>query len=174
MNIRNIFKRKLNTTEEGSPEACPSKELFVEQNYHAEEKNREKDSAVEHFLKMNHFDAGLHAGYHLHCHDGLKEYLERLRSSFREAVDAAINNSQKELLKLEIARVQFGDMLETQRQCLDMTIDHHKNIIEESRMQKVLSVDNEGWISSAVSQFKLGFQKGMMDYFTEKEFFINL
>lgn len=167
--FKNIFGKRAGQQELLIP--APSQKLFVETEPPTVGSENKQEKAIAIFLDENHFAAGLYAGYHLHCHDGLKIHLGQLRARFREAVDALTGGLEKLVIEKEMIQIQIGDMMPSQKQCLDVSIDQDKKTIEEAKFQKVLSIDDEGWISSAVSSFKLGYQKGMMDYFNEKDFF---
>lgn len=167
--FNNIFGKKTSPQEQFQP--VPSQSLFIETEAPVPVSEKKREDAITLFLEENHFAAGLYAGYNLHCHDGLKIHLGQLRARFREAVDSLTGSLEKLVIEKEMIQIQIGDMMPSQKQCLDVSIDLDKKTIEEAKFQKVLSIDDEGWISSAVNSFKLGYQKGMMDYFNEKDFF---
>lgn len=150
----------------------PEKDLFIEtKSPNNEQPPAKKESAVRQFLNKNHFLDGLAAGYEMHCHDGLTIYVKELRAKFRDAVDIVLAGFQQELANKQIILMQIGEMLPSQKQCLEVSIKQLQDLIEESKLQKVLSVDGEGWISSALDAFEKGYQKGMVDYLNEKDFF---
>jgi hypothetical protein len=171
--FKNLFQKK---DGQQQPETViPTQELFIDNEApRSFETEKKLGSPIFTFLDENHFSAGLFAGYHLHCHDGLKSHLSQLRARFREAVDSLIGSLENQLTEKEMMSIQIGDMMPSQKQCLLVSLDLTKKQIEEAKLQKVLSIDDEGWISSAVNSFKLGFQKGMMDHFNEKDFFKEL
>jgi hypothetical protein len=170
--FKKIFQKKIDAQQEIGK--IPDATLFLESEPPEEKNGHELPSEVTAFLNENHFSAGLSAGYQLHCHDGLLFHLIDMRTRFRRCADYQIVDLQNQIFDKEMIGIQLGDLLPSQKHCLELSLDRNRQQIEEVKKQKELSVDDEGWISGAVSSFKLGFQKGMIDYFNEKEFFKSL
>lgn len=149
----------------------PEKELFIDMKEPEENlKPAREESEIRKFLSKNHFLEGLAAGYEMHCHDGLQIHLKVLRSNFRDAVDRVLAGLNEELKDKQIVLTQIGSLLPSQKDCLEITIKSVQGMIEEAKLQKVLSVDDEGWISSAITAFEKGYHKGMLDYLNETNF----
>jgi hypothetical protein len=164
----------MNTSTNPIPETIqgPPASLFVDLVPPTQELNIKKvqTNEVRDFLNKNHFLNGRSMGYQLHCHDGLDDYLSAIRTEFREAADQLIAHLSHELLQCKMTLNEMGDMLPSLRQNLQLSIEQIQNNIEEVRLQKVLSADDEGWVASAVRAFTRGYKQGLHDYMSEKDF----
>lgn len=149
----------------------PEKNLFIDSTPpQGKDAKSNTDNAVRHFLNQDHHSAGLIAGYNMHCHDGLILHLKGLRSCFREAIDSFLAGIKKEISEKEILLAQLGDMLPSQKLSLEICLKQIQGIMEEATLQKALSIDDEGWVGTAINSFEMGFRRGLLDYMNENDF----
>jgi hypothetical protein len=151
--------------------SMPSETLFVEQQppvFYAEKPIEVKP--IRDFLNQNFNSQGRKAGYEFHNMEYMNMHIQDLRSRFRSACDAHIQVLENDLMEVKTLHIQIGDALPSEQAILQLRIDKIKSNMEEIRLQKVLSVDNEGFISEAVQAYITGFHQGFSDYVAEVKF----
>ena len=153
-------------------EYVPSHELFVDSTppSRTSPELAKSEKPVKAFLDCNHEHQGRVAGYESHAHDMLPMYKAELQTSFRAALERMIQLAEIDLLGIRTQVNEVGDAIPSMKQNLELRIQLLQSNIDEMRMQKILSVDDEGWIALAVQSFTKGFRLGMQDYFQENNF----
>lgn len=155
-----------------SNEAIPSQDIFADYkppiSYNPNDIKLEKPVKV--FLDHNYEQKGRVAGFESHAHDMLPIYKAELQSSFRASLELMIQLTEIDLLGIRTQLNEVGDAIPSIKQNLELRIQLIQSNIEEMRMQKILSVDDEGWIAPVIQSFTKGFRLGMFDYFQEKSF----
>jgi len=153
-------------------EFIPSQDLFAEYSSPASSQAQvvKSEKPVKEFLDRNYEQQGRMAGYECHAHDMMPIYLSEIRTSFRLASDRMIQLAEIDLLGLRTQKNEIGESILSMKQSLELRINFLQSNIEEMRMQKILSVDDEGLLAPAVHSFTKGYRLGMQDYFQEKNF----
>jgi hypothetical protein len=102
------------------------------------------EKPVKVFLDRNHEHQGRMAGYESHAHDMLPIYKAELQASFRASLERMIELAEIDLLEIRTQVIEVGDAIPSVRQKLELRVQMLQSNIEEMRMQKILSVDDEG------------------------------
>lgn len=154
-------------------EYVPPHELFVDSTPPSRTSLEfaKSEKPVKVFLDRNYEHLGRVAGYESHTHDMLPVYKAELQTSFRAALERMIQLAEIDLLAIRTQVNEVGDAIMSIKQNLDLRIQLLQNNIEEMHMQKILSVDDEGWIAPAVQSFTKGYRLGMQDFLQEKNFY---
>jgi hypothetical protein len=156
-------------------DAIPSQDLFADYtppNY--QKKNLQEiksEKPVKEFLDRNHEAKGRMAGFECHTHDMLSIYLKDMRTEFRYSLDRMIQLAEMELLDLHSRKIEVGEDVPSMREKLDLQINQMARTIDEMRLNKELSVEDEGLIASPIQSFTKGYRLGMQDYFEQKSHF---
>lgn len=150
----------------------PSMDLFADFNSPNNDISDDKkpEKPVKEFLDRDFENQGRRAGYEYHVHDMLPIFLSDIRSSFRASLERMIQIVELDLLGIQTQKNELGDAIPSMCENLKLRIKLLESNIEEMRMQKILSVDDEGWISPTIQAFTIGYRLGMHDYFQEKSF----
>jgi hypothetical protein len=149
----------------------PSEALFTDMNApHAEDSNRKEVKPIGEFLSSDFKHEGRMAGYEHHNLQYLSIGIQELRARFRGACDKHIQVLENDLIEVKTLFIQVGDALPSEQQILQLRIDKINSNVEEIRLQKMLSVENEGFISEAVQSYTHGFHQGLRDYVNESKF----
>lgn len=125
---------------------------------------------IEAFMDQNFEWQGYNDGYSYPDTEYLENKLKLIKSDFRFAVDKYLDAKRTELgeLKLHVIKTAgISQMLEAQ---LNEKMKQLEVNIHELDMQKILSIENEGIVSSAAHAYRLGFIKGVEKYQQEKLF----
>jgi hypothetical protein len=132
-----------------------------------------KSTALDQFLEQNYESMGYKDGYAYPENEYLENKIKLMKAEFKFAVDKHLDSLRSEVAELKIHIIKthgISDRLEAQ---LNEKVKHHEMNIHELDMQKILSTDDEGFISSTVYAYRLGFIKGVEKYQQEKLFIGN-
>ncbi|RZJ87824.1 MAG: hypothetical protein EOO20_15175 [Chryseobacterium sp.] len=134
---------------------------------------QESHGHTRRFLDKDHFSEGCVQGYKLHCQDGLDMYTQMLKTQFCLCIDYDIAATGNDLLEEKVSHVELGELLPGLSKTLELRMEHNKGMIEEMKLQKMLSIDSEGWFSTVALTFKSGFNQGLIDFLTENKILTN-
>jgi hypothetical protein len=149
----------------------PSEALFTEQQPPVDDvDSQEEHKPLRDFLSENFAFQGRRAGYEHHNLEYMHMHIQDLRARFRSACDRHIQVLENDLIAVKTLHIQLGDALPSELAILQLRIDKINSNMEEIRLQKVLSVENEGLISEAVQAYTIGFHQGLKDYVSEVKF----
>jgi hypothetical protein len=177
MSIFNFFRRKdsekniseTNTQETNSLIKEVNQNLFAD-NEEPEATNDDQIqlSPNEEFLNQNFEVVGYNDGYFYPDNEYFENKMKLIRADFRLAIDKSIDVKRIEVgeLKLHIIKTKgISFKLESQ------LIEREKLLeacIHELDTQKILSIENEGIIASAIHSYRIGFIKGIERFQQEK------
>lgn len=181
MSFLNIFRRNNQVVNHEidtiQPVVNMSTEKIVDRNLFVDDEAPELKTPVkklinhiESFMEQNFEWQGYNDGYSYPGTEYLENKLRLIKADFRFAVDKYLDAKRAELseFKLHVIRTKgISDRLEAQ---LNEKIKFLEINIHELDMQKILSIENEGTIASAVHGYRLGFIKGVEKFQQEKLF----
>jgi hypothetical protein len=182
MSFFNLFRRNANlvinqeaTTEK--PLNIAESARMVDQSLFVDEQAPEikipvkkQVNHIETFMDQNFEWQGCNDGYSYPESEYLENKLKLIKADFRFAVDKYLDAKRSELgeLRLHVIRTAgISDRLEAQ---LNEKIKFLEINIHELDMQKILAVEDEGIVASAVHAYRLGFIKGVEKFQQEKLF----
>jgi len=178
MSLFNFFHRSkqslINQVIDATPEESVitvDRQLFVDEEA-PELKNPAKRTAnpIEVFLDQNFEWQGYNDGY---CHpetDYLVNKLKILRSEFRLAVDKCMDARRTEVGDLKLHQIQTNGISPRLEAQLNEKVSQVEVTIHELDIQKILSAEDEGMVSTAIHSYRLGFIRGLERYQQEKLF----
>lgn len=178
MSLFNFFRRPKNAvnnpvtdTNVAEPVIQVDRALFVDDQA-PELKNPVKKASnpIEVFLDQNFEWEGYNDGYGHPETDYLDNKLSQIRSEFRLAVDKCMDARRNDLGALKLHLIDVEDISGRLEAKLREKIKQLEVTIHELDTQKILSVENEGIVSTAISAYRLGFVKGLERYQQEKFF----
>ena len=129
-----------------------------------------KPTALDQFLDQNYESIGNKDGYSYPENEYLENKIKLMKADFKFAVDKRLANLRSEVVELKIHIIKTHGISERLEAQLNEKVKQHELNIHELDMQKILSTDDEGFISSAVYAYRLGFIKGVEKYHQEKLF----
>jgi hypothetical protein len=141
------------------------KELFIESNP-PEPKQivDQRESKIAQFLNRNFRSMGTMDGFEYHSQDTLLHGKKKIRTEFLLIIDQEIDTLRQKRLKLKTLVISVLGISNDTRQNLELAIDEVDKSIDLLEKQKVLSVDDEGWVMNAIYNYHLGFIQGLNDY----------
>lgn len=156
-------------TNAGSKQVDPA--LFVDEKEPEPTQGASKPvNHIEVFLNQNFEWQGYNDGYSYPETEYLEIKLKQMKADFRLAVDKCLDIKRSEVgeLRMHIIKTAgISDRLESQ---LSEKAKQLEVNIHELDMQKILSIEDEGIVSSAVHAYRLGFIKGVEKFQQEKLF----
>lgn len=131
---------------------------------------QKQDSHIQVFLGQNFDWQGYNDGY---CHpdtDFMNDRLRLIKADFRLAVDKSMELQRNAVGDLKLHAIRTAGISERLELQVQEKIKQLEIVIHELDMQKILSVENEGMIASAVYAYRLGFIRGLNKLQDEKFF----
>lgn len=129
-----------------------------------------QDNHIQKFLEQNFDWIGYNDGYSHPQTDYMNDKLRLLRAQFRLAVDKTMEVQRIAMGDLKMHAIKTAGISERLELQVNEKIKQLEIVIHELDMQKILSVENEGMIASAVYEYKLGFVRGLGKLQEEKFF----
>jgi hypothetical protein len=142
--------------------STPDKNLFVDSA--APSIELEPVSKISSFLGRNFYSMGLRHGYDFHSSENSTLGKRKIGAEFRYVLDQEIQDRENKLLRLENSIVDVSLISETTLKKLQNTLLTVKSSISLLKVQKELSVDDEGWVMNAIYGYKQGYSQGLTDY----------
>lgn len=151
--------------------AAVDRQLFIEEEA-PELKNPVKKTInpIEVFLDQNFEWQGYNDGYSHPETDYLVNKLKIFRSEFRLAVDKCMDTRRTEVGDLKLHLIQTNGISPRLEAQLNEKVRQVEVTIHELDIQKILSLEDEGMISTAIHSYRLGFIRGLERYQQEKLF----
>lgn len=182
MSFFNFFRR--NTTqvinkETGAeqPFTISDSAKLVDKNLFVDEEEPESQiplkkqiNPIEIFLNQNFEWQASNDGYSYPESEYLKNKLKLIKADFRFAVDKYLDTKRSELGELRIHVIRTAGISASLEAQLNEKIKFLEINIHELDMQKILAVEDEGVVASAVHAYRLGFIKGVEKFQQEKLF----
>jgi len=122
------------------------------------------------FLGQNFDWMGYNDGYSHPETEFMNDRLKLIRADFRMAADRMMENKRTELGDLQMHAIKTAGISERLGLQVIEKIKQLEVVIHELDMQKILSIENEGMIASAIYAYRLGFVRGL-DKLQEEKFF---
>jgi hypothetical protein len=177
MNIFNPFRKRKDTlnNEEKEPfhETIVDPALFMETKDPASGMVQPSDqpvSSLDRFLKLNYEWYGYSEGYGNPASDFMDIKLNALRMTFLQELDRSIDMKRQEIGTLNVALIRMSGITTRMDAEIREKLRQLEQVVEELLRQKGRSVGEEGWLSAALAQYRLGFMRGTERYMQEKVF----
>jgi|GEM_PF-1244959 len=160
------------TSEE--PLNIPAQDLFIDNNPPVQYDNTavKAKTKITAFLENNFLLLGYREGFEHHNSEIFEMGKKKILADFRLLIDQTIESKQSERLKLESHIIDVAQVCGNTEKKLQNTLRDLDRSISVLEKQKELTVDNEGWVMSAIHDYHQGFVKGTSD-FLEGERLIN-
>ncbi len=142
--------------------------LFAESTPPVTEQATEEKSALSTFLEQDYNIKGINDGYLYANAEVMDATMRKLRSEFRKAVDKDIDKKRAEILELRLHAINSRGITERMDEAMAEKIKQLENLIHQLDLQKNLSIEDEGMVSSALHDYRIGFIKGTEQYSREK------
>ena len=164
MNLMNIFKktRPSNTTDKEimGEDQHIDQNIFIETNDPSVTENSIKEktaSRIEKFLRIDFEWYGYSDGYTDPSGDIIEKKLKSIRSDFRLELDRSIDEMRSRLSEAKLYQVSILGMPGRMEDEIKEKIRQIENAIKELELQKVLSIDDEGMLASAINRYSIGY-----------------
>ncbi|CAN5456930.1 hypothetical protein BH11BAC3_BH11BAC3_07570 [soil metagenome] len=145
--------------------------LFVdEQQPEIVQTTSKQENYIMEFLGQNFDWMGYNDGYSHSETDYMEIKLQLIRANFRLAIDKTMDIKRIELGELNIHVIKTKGVSERLELQLREKIKQLEITVHELDIQKILSVENEGMISSSIHAYRLGFVRGL-EKLQEEKFF---
>jgi len=181
MSFFNLFGRSKQVVNQetlsGQPLTLSESVKMVDHNLFVDEQEPEMKTPIK--KQVNHIEEfmdqkfewqGYNDGYGYPETDYLETKLRLIKSDFRFAVDKYLDAKRSELGELKLHVIKTAGISTQMEAQLNEKIKQLEINIHELDTQKILSVADEGIVSSAVHAYRLGFIKGIEKFQQEKLF----
>ena len=129
-----------------------------------------QDNHIQLFLNQNFDWVGYDDGYSHPETEYMNNRLKLIRADFRMAIDKTMELKRISMGDLKMHAIKTAGISQRLELQLNEKIKQLEIVIHELDMQKILAVENEGMIASAVHTYRLGFIKGL-EKLQEEKFF---
>ena len=182
MSFFNLFRRNSNQVvnrevTSAKPGSIADSAKMVDHNLFVDEQEPEIQTPVkkqvnhiESFMDQNFEWQGNNDGYGYPASEYLENKLKLIKADFRFAVDKYLDAKRSELGELRMHVIKTSGISERLEAQLNEKIKFLEINIHELDMQKILSIENEGIVASAVHAYRLGFIEGVEKFQQEKLF----
>lgn len=181
MSFFNLFRRSNPVVNQETPKEQPLNILepvkMVDHNLFVDEQEpevktplRKQVNHIETFMDQNFEWQGYNDGYSYPETEYLENKLRLIKSDFRFSVDKYLDAKRSELCDLKLHVIKTSGISSRLENQLNEKIKFLEINIHELDMQKILSIENEGIVASAVHAYRLGFIKGVEKFQQEKLF----
>jgi len=152
-------------------ENIPPAELFIDnQPPQFETKSSEQSTnRINSFLKRDYLSMGFNDGYEYHSNETLESGKKKIKAEFLLIMDQSIEEKQLDRLKTKNLLIDVSKVSEDASKKLENTIEELNISLNTLQKQKALSVDNEGWVMTAIHSYHLGFKRGTDDFIAGEE-----
>lgn len=127
-----------------------------------------KPNPLEKFLSQNFEWNGCNDGYEFPDSEYLNSKLKLIRAEFRTAIDKSIDLRRFEVGELKLHLIQISGISERLEAQIIERIRQNEEIVHVLDTEKILSIENEGIVSSAIQSYRIGFIKGVERFQQEK------
>lgn len=125
---------------------------------------------LEQFLDQDFELIGYQDGYLYPEAEFLDTKLRIIKADFLKVVDVCVDNMRTEVGELKLHKIKVSGMSSRIEAQIDEKVKILESLIHELDVQKVISIEDNGIVSSAVHGYRLGFLKGVNRYQEEKLF----
>lgn len=122
------------------------------------------------FLEQNFDWMGYNDGYSHPETDYMNNRLKLIQADFRLSIDKSMEAKRMTLGDLKMHAIKTAGISERLESQVNEKVKQLEVVIHELDIQKILSIENEGMIASAVYAYKLGFLRGL-EKLQEEKFF---
>ena len=128
---------------------------------------------LQKYLTQDFTMFGFNDGYKYHSKINRDLVLESIKSKFVFLLEKKIELKKIEKLKLEYDLIDIDGVSEALTKKAELKMERLVDLILDLEQQKKLTESSNGWISSIVANYKLGFEQGVFSY-NETNDFLNL
>lgn len=146
------------------------KDLFLDEQEPESANNEKQQNHLETFLNQNFEWQGYNDGYSYPETDYLETKLKVFRAEFRLAIDKCLDIKRGEIGELRLHIIKTAGISPRLEAQLEEKVKLQEVNFHELDMQKILSVEDEGMVSSVIHEYRLGFIKGVEKFQQEKLF----
>jgi hypothetical protein len=166
MSIFNFFRKSEKEVNNAVETIDPA--LFVDAQAPEESVQPREQSALSIFLEGDYSYKGFNDGYVHHNGEILEATLRKLRSDFRKVLDREIDLKREEISSLRLHMIDTHGISERLELGLMEKIRQLENLLSQLDLQKTLSIEDEGLVSSVLHDYRIGFIKGVEQFNQEK------
>jgi hypothetical protein len=128
----------------------------------------ESTSLIDKFVSQNFEQKGCACGYLYPDNTILESNLKLILSDFRMVIDRTIDLKRTEVNEIKISLIKIAGISLNMESQLSEKQKQLESSIHELDVQKILSVEDEGIITSSISAYRSGFLRGVEQYHQEK------
>jgi len=122
------------------------------------------------FLDFDYASEGRVDGYHLHSSDFLKKKKQYLISEFQRLIEKRVDELKDERLSCKNLIIDMRGLSDQLVEKFELRINLCNEYIEDLHNEKSLSNSGVGLIRSVITDYELGWDKGMSDYLMDNHF----
>lgn len=149
--------------------------IFVDENppEAVKEETSKPESKIQIFLKQDYKAMGWKDGYEHGTQELFEVVCKELKSEFLLMLDEVIEEKKMIISKMTVKLIEIGSISETTNSLLKQQLEEVRESINELKNQKLLSVDEEGWVMKVIHSYNDGFKRGLDNKIMEEDFLQN-
>jgi hypothetical protein len=124
------------------------------------------------FLDFDYEKEGQMDGYHIHSSEFLKKKKQHLISEFQRLIEKRVDELKDERLNCKNLVIDMKGLSDQLVEKFQLRIELCNEYIEDLHNEKSLSNSATGLIRSVLTDYEVGWDKGMSDYLTD-HYFLN-
>lgn len=153
------------STADFDPEGTPLHELFVDHD--APFKGRstvasQPRNIIKDFIQKDYRQMGYKDGFEYHTERELQNGIRKIKADYLLVIDQAIDEKNSLLVKFKNKAYDVGGLDVSKK--IQNEIIRCEDLLEDLKAQKELSVDDEGWVATAIHSYRRGFVSGLNDW----------
>lgn len=122
------------------------------------------------FLDFDYALEGQKDGYHIHSFEFLKKKKQYLISEFQRLIEKRVDELKDERLSCKNLVIDMRGLSDQLVEKFELRIDLCNEYIEDLHNEKSLSNSGTGLIRSVLTDYEIGWDKGMSDYLMDNHF----
>jgi hypothetical protein len=122
------------------------------------------------FLDFDYASEGRRDGYHIHSSEFLKKKKQYLTSEFQRLIEKRVDELKDERLSCMNLIIDMRGLSDQIIEKFQLRVDLCNEYIEDLHNEKSLSNSGVGLIRSVITDYELGWDKGMSDYLMDNHF----
>lgn len=122
------------------------------------------------FLDFDYALEGQRDGYHIHSHEYLKKKKQYLTSEFQRLIEKRVDELKDERLSCKNLIIDMRGLSDQIVEKFELRVDLCNEYIEDLHNEKVLSNSGVGLIRSVITDYEIGWDRGMSDYLMDNHF----
>ncbi len=123
----------------------------------------EMDTPISAFLRKDYGGMGMHDGFEYHHQEHLQVMRRRIKAEYLALLDQVILEKRDLRRRLQDRMIDVASISDEMHRKLQLVLDEMHHVLDLLERQKLLAIEDEGWLMQALHAYQQGFLKGVQD-----------